>query len=158
MKDQNGKIVHTYKGGESTGYGTDELPTGGWSDWCVGNDITLTLTTKSGNTYGFTVDQMEMKDTIAPVTALPESFHDTAAFYTNTWHITNPSATQMRVHFTKIDLAQDPNQFQPGDTLVLKDQNGNIVHTYKGGEILVMEPISCPLEDGAIGVLVMISR
>ena len=65
---------------------------------------------------------------------LVESPHPTAAFYTNTWHITNPSATQIRVHFTKIDLAQDPNQFQSGDTLVLKDQNGKIVHTYKGGK------------------------
>ncbi|HOB59498.1 MAG TPA: PKD domain-containing protein [Methanoregulaceae archaeon] len=134
LKDQNGNIVHTYQGGDNYGANQDVLPDGGWSDWCVGNDITLTLTTKSGNTYGFTVDQMEIRETVAPINDLPESFHTTAAFYSHTWNITNPSATAIRVHFTKIDLGTDPKQYQSGDTLVLKDQNGNIVHTYQGGD------------------------
>ncbi len=59
--------------------------------------------------------------------SLPESDHDYANNFNYIWPaITEPNATQIRLHFAKIDLND------ASDHLYLLDENGNKLFTYYG--------------------------
>jgi PKD repeat protein len=60
--------------------------------------------------------------------SLPESDHPYANNFEHTWPaISEPGATQMRLHFTKLDLASDASY---GDKLILLDKEGKELVTY----------------------------
>ena len=103
-----------------------------WSEWFTTNTIDVQLTTDSGSTaYGFLVDQKEVRTgaTCPPTnpTALAESCHPYANNYDYTWTISNPGATQMRLHFQRITLSI-------GDDIGLYDINNTLLATYHSGD------------------------
>ena len=99
-----------------------------WSEWFTTDTIEVRLVTDSGSTaWGFLVDQKEVRTglTCSPTNpnALAESCHPYANNYDNTWTITDPTATQMRIHFQRISL-------DTGDTIGLYNGAGNLLATY----------------------------
>ncbi|WP_320211746.1 VCBS repeat-containing protein [Methanospirillum purgamenti] len=92
-----------------------------YSEWFTGNSFQLRLKTNSNtNAYGFTSDKLDCRTSDVPETTnIAESFHNYANNFEYTWLIQGDSSTtQMRIHFTKIDLAY-------GDHLYLLDNEGN---------------------------------
>jgi hypothetical protein len=96
------------------------------------NTIKVRLTTgASGTDWGFLVDQKDIRTGMTcPLTnpdALAESCHTYANDYDYTWTITDPNATQMRIHFQKISLST-------GDTIRLYDTTDKLLVTYYRGD------------------------
>ena len=91
----------------------------------------------SGNSYGFLIDQADTRNTSVPLYNYPatvaESFHPTAADFSYTWNISNPTVSSMQFHFANLQLARDPGT-GTGDTLNFYDANGNLIYNYQGGD------------------------
>src|SRR5665647_648912 len=90
-----------------------------WTSWYTGDTLKIKLQTDGSYTgYGFKIDQVETRTDVAPSSDLPESYHPYANNFEYTWPaISRPNATQMRLHFTKVDLANY-------DDLILIDKDG----------------------------------
>ena len=90
-----------------------------WTSWYTGDTLKIKLQTDGSYTgYGFKIDQVETRTDVAPSSDLPESYHPYANNFEYTWPaISRPDATQMRLHFTKVDLANY-------DNLILIDKDG----------------------------------
>ena len=97
-----------------------------WTEWYTGNTIKVKLeTNRYGTAYGFKIDQVETRNDMAPSGDLPESYHSYANNFNYIWpEISRPEATQMRLHFTKLELDFD-------DKLILLDKDGNKLVTFK---------------------------
>ncbi|WP_235283003.1 beta-propeller fold lactonase family protein [Methanosarcina sp. 1.H.T.1A.1] len=97
-----------------------------WTEWYTGNTIKLKLETNGYDTaYGFKIDQVETRNDMAPSGELPESYHPYANNFNYIWpEISQPEATQMRLHFTKLELDFD-------DKLTFFDKGGNKLVTFK---------------------------
>ena len=126
----NGDFIRLYDGHGGTAELFQNTDNGVdiWSEWFTTNTIEVRLVTDAGSTaYGFLVDQKEVRTGITcPPTnpnALAESCHPYANNYDNTWTITDPNATQMRIHFQRISL-------DTGDKIGLYDGTGNLLATY----------------------------
>jgi len=105
-----------------------------WSEWYMTDTIKVRLTTGSSyNAWGFLVDEMDVRTgmTCPPTDpdALAESCHDYANNYDYTWTITDPSATQMRIHFQKLDLVNLLGH-PISDTVKLYDGDDTLLATY----------------------------
>ncbi|WP_367869667.1 YncE family protein, partial [Methanosarcina mazei] len=82
-------------------------------------------TNRYGTAYGFKIDQVETRNDMAPSGDLPESYHSYANNFNYIWpEISRPEATQMRLHFTKLELDFD-------DKLILLNKDGNKLVTFK---------------------------
>ena len=90
-----------------------------WTPWYTEDTMKVRLETDGSQTaYGFKIDKVETRTDMAPPSALPESYHNYANNFKYTWpEISKPGATQMRLHFTKMDLAYY-------DKLFLLDKDG----------------------------------
>ncbi|BBL64834.1 YncE family protein [Methanosarcina mazei] len=97
-----------------------------WTEWYTGNTIKVKLeTNRYGTAYGFKIDQVETRNDMAPSGDLPESYHSYANNFNYIWpEISRPEATQMRLHFTKLELDFD-------DKLILLNKDGNKLVTFK---------------------------
>jgi PKD repeat protein len=130
-------LLYGYQGGDSHGNNINDLPQGGWTQWFAVRNYTVRLTTVSGNSYGFLIDQADTRNTSVPLYNYPatvaESFHPTAAGFSYTWNISNPTVSAMQFHFANLDLARDPGA-GTGDTLNFYDANGNLLYGYQGGD------------------------
>ena len=130
-------LLYGYQGGDSHGNNINDLPQGGWTPWFAVNNYTVRLSTVSGNSYGFLIDQADTRNTSVPLYNYPatvaESFHPTAADFTYTWNISNPTVSSMQFHFADLELARDPGS-GTGDTLNFYDANGNLIYGYQGGD------------------------
>ena len=72
------------------------------------------------------VDQKEIRSYLVPTSTYPaESDHPYANNYLNTWTISEPGASQIRIHFEKIDL-------KSGDYVKILDEDGNYLVVYGG--------------------------
>ena len=100
-----------------------------WTEWYAGNTLKVILITGETNTaYGFKIDQIETRMDMAPDSSLPESYHPYANNFVYTWPAISVSrATQMRLHFAKLDLSSDPS-----DKLIILDENGKKLNIYTG--------------------------
>jgi hypothetical protein len=77
-----------------------------WTEWYTGDTIKLNLTTSGGhNGYGFAVDGIETRMVSKPTSPLPETFHPYADNYKETWTVFVPGANQIRIHFSKLEIA-----------------------------------------------------
>ncbi|MDD2340191.1 MAG: PKD domain-containing protein [Methanosarcina sp.] len=98
-----------------------------WTPWYTEDTMKVRLETDgSGTAYGFKIDKVETRTDIAPPSALPESYHNYANNFKYTWpEISKPGATQMRFHFTKMELGYK-------DYLSILDKDGNKLAYYHG--------------------------
>jgi PKD repeat protein len=96
-----------------------------WTPWYTEDSMKVRLETgESGTAYGFKIDKVETRTDMASPSDLPESYHDYANNFKYTWpEISKPGATQMRLHFTKIDLEYT-------DYLSILDKDGNELAYY----------------------------
>ena len=96
-----------------------------WTEWFSRDTLKVKLKTNGyGTAYGFQIDKLETRTNMAPSGALPESYHPYANNFEYTWPpITEPDATQIRLHFTKLDLDNH-------DELILLDKDGNELVSY----------------------------
>ncbi|KKG10831.1 hypothetical protein [Methanosarcina sp. 2.H.T.1A.15] len=120
--DENGNKLKTYNGQR-------EILEDVWTEWYAGNTFKIRLETDTEVTgYGFKIDQVETRTDMAPSGTFPESDHNYANNFVYTWPaISDPDATQMRFHLSKLDLADDYS-----DKLIILDENGNKLKTYNG--------------------------
>ncbi|WP_052725509.1 PKD domain-containing protein [Methanosarcina sp. Kolksee] len=97
-----------------------------WTDWYTEDAMKVRLQTDGSDTaYGFKIDQVETRTDMAPPSTLPESYHSYANNFDYTWPIiSEPGATQMRLHFTKLSIADYR------DKLTILDTEGNKLVTY----------------------------
>jgi len=97
-----------------------------WTEWYATDTIFLRLDTNTSSTaYGFLVDQMETRIGPAPSTSyLAESYHPYANNCTYTWTISQPGVSQMRLHFTRWELAPR------SDSLSLLNKSGFLLTRY----------------------------
>ncbi|WP_052727984.1 PKD domain-containing protein [Methanosarcina vacuolata] len=97
-----------------------------WTDWYTEDTMKVKLQTDGSDTaYGFKIDQVETRTDMAPPSTLPESYHSYANNFDYTWPIiSEPGATQMRLHFTKLSIADYR------DKLTILDKEGNKLVTY----------------------------
>ena len=65
---------------------------------------------------------------------LVESNHPYANNYLNTWTISEPGASQIRIHFEKIDL-------KSGDYVKILDEDGNYLVVYGGSSANIYLPL-----------------
>ena len=96
-----------------------------WTEWFTEDTLKVKLKTNGAETaYGFKIDQVETRTDMAPPSDLPESYHPYANNFQYTWPaITKIGATQMRLHFTKMDLEYN-------DYLSILDKDGNELVDY----------------------------
>ena len=98
-----------------------------WTEWENTDALNLELTTNNGgNAFGFIVDQIEYRIEPIPATQnFAESYHPYANNYQYKWMIAHPGASEMRIHFKRIDL-------NSGDKLKIYGRQGDLLKTYDG--------------------------
>ena len=98
-----------------------------WTEWYTGDTLEVKLITgSSGTAYGFKIDEVEGRsDMFISNSSLPESYHPYANNFVYKWpDISKPGATQMRLHFESLNLADTY------DKLILYDKYDNVLKTY----------------------------
>ena len=98
-----------------------------WTEWYVGDTLKVKLITgNSGTAYGFKIDEVEGRsDMCISNSSLPESYHPYANNFVYKWpDISKPGATQIRIHFESLNLADTY------DKLILYDKYDNELVTY----------------------------
>ncbi len=97
-----------------------------WTEWYTGDTLKVKLITdNSGTAYGFKIDKLESRsDVCISNDSLAESYHPYANNFEYKWpDISKPGATQIRIHFENLDLADS-------DILVIYDKYDNKLVTY----------------------------
>ena len=124
--DKNGKRLMFWEGKSALYMGVTDYGEF-WTEWYAGDTIKIKLkTNERGTAYGFKVDDVEVRTAEAPSSQLPESYHPYANCYEHTWTISKPGASQIRIHFSKLELAS-------GDYLYILDKNGRELKRFYGG-------------------------
>ena len=85
----------------------------------------IKLYTDSGTTaFGFIVDQVETRAVAVPPSSyLAECYHPYANNYEHTWTISESGVSEIRIHFSKIELAWS-------DYVYVKDKNGTTLTSW----------------------------
>lgn len=113
-------------------YGNDLITYSGitkadfWTEWYAGDTLGVRLiTSDQGTRYGFKIDKLDSRpDMCIPNNSLAESYHPYANNFEYKWpDISEPSATQIRIHFESLNL----NYY---DKLILFDKYDNNLATY----------------------------
>jgi hypothetical protein len=98
-----------------------------WTEWYVGDTLGVRLiTSDQGTAYGFKIDKLESRSgTCISNNSLAESYHPYANNFEYKWpDISKPGATQIRIHFESLNLADTY------DKLILYDKYDNVLKTY----------------------------
>ncbi|NLN44185.1 MAG: hypothetical protein GX152_08480, partial [Methanosarcina sp.] len=98
-----------------------------WTEWYTGDTLKVKLVTdNSGTAYGFKIDEVEGRsDMCISNNSLAESYHPYANNFYYKWpDISKPGATQIRIHFESLNLADT------SDKVVLYDKYDNKLVTY----------------------------
>ncbi|MDD2340659.1 MAG: hypothetical protein PHG79_10515 [Methanosarcina sp.] len=98
-----------------------------WTEWYVGDTLGIRLiTSDQGTGYGFKIDKLESRsDVCISNNSLAESYHPYANNFEYKWpDISEPGATQTRIHFESLNLADT------SDKVVLYDKYDNELVTY----------------------------
>jgi hypothetical protein len=98
-----------------------------WTEWYVGDTLGVRLiTSDQGTGYGFKVDKLDSRsDMYISNNSLAESHHPYANNFEYKWpDISEPGATQIRIHFESLNLADT------SDRLILYDKYDNELVTY----------------------------
>ncbi|AKB83048.1 hypothetical protein MSBR3_2470 [Methanosarcina barkeri 3] len=104
-----------------------------WTDWYTGDTLKVKLVTDSSRTdYGFKIDKTEIRpDKSISNNSLAESDHPYANNFVDTWTVSEPDASQIRLHFEYIQLASDDAATIGGyDKVILLDKFDNKLKTY----------------------------
>jgi len=116
-----------------------------WTEWYTGDTLKVKLLTDGSRTdYGFKIDKIETrpdKSTDSETMnepnssdnseSLPESDSPYANNFVDTWTVSEPGASQIRLHFEYIQLAYDDDlMFEGYDKVILLDKNGHELKTY----------------------------
>lgn len=98
-----------------------------WTEWYVGDTLGVRLiTSDQGTADGFKIDKLESRSgTCISNNSLAESYHPYANNFEYKWpDISKPGATQIRIHFESLNLADTY------DKLILYDKYDNELVTY----------------------------
>ena len=101
-----------------------------WTEWYTGDTLGVRLiTSDQGTGYGFKIDKLESRsDMCISNNSLAESYHPYANNFEYKWpDVSKPGATQIRIHFESLNLADT------SDKLVLYDKYDNKLATYESG-------------------------
>ncbi len=121
LYDKYDNILKTYEGYSGINYQDF------WTEWYTGDTLKVKLITgNSGTAYGFKIDEVEGRsDMCISNSSLPESYHPYANNFVYKWpDISKPGATQIRIHFESLNLADTY------DKLILYDKYDNELVTY----------------------------
>ena len=104
IPDKDNQPLTSYGSGRGTTTYEDK-----WTEWYTGDTLKVKLkTSNEGTAFGFIVDKIETRGTVPTsesTSSLAESYHPYANNYEHTWTISEPGAAEIRIHFTKIELA-----------------------------------------------------
>lgn len=125
LADYDSVSITGASGWEIARYGSQNNGSDFWTEWYGGDTLKITLSTDSGRTaYGFVIDAKETRSTPTPSSSVvAESYHPYASDFESTWPITVPGAAEIRLHFSRLDLA-------PYDQLELLNQSGWEMKSY----------------------------
>ena len=101
-----------------------------WTQWYTGDTLKVKLYTDSGTTaFGFIVDQVETRAVAVPPSSyLAESYHPYANNYEHTWTISEPGVSEIRIHFSKIEIDPVHRTF---DYLYVLDEDNHTLTSWR---------------------------
>ena len=128
--DRYGNVVEVY-GNNRYGANSQDF----WTKWYKGDKLSVKLVTdETRPCYGFVIDKMDFKLDESPSVefkSLAESDHPYENDFEKTWTISEPGASQIRLHFKDLQLAKTVGKnFFDYDRVLILDRYGNVVEVY----------------------------